>query len=723
MKPHVQNPSFSTSFRAFALTAPARAALVLIACSGSGTAAWAQSAPEPTLAPVVVNAPTARQQLTVGGFADIPLRETPISATVVTAQEMREIGAQRLPDLYKLDASVSDAYNAVGYIPYATVRGYVLDNKFNARRDGLPISGDTAIGLANKERVEILKGTSGIQAGTSAPGGLINYVVKRPSAKPVRNVDLWVDSNAQIGASLDLSNRFGERGAQGYRLNVYTQRLSSAAPATRGSSQLLALALDSVVARDGLLEAELEWSRQSQPNVPGLSLLGNTGIFPAADAKLNLNRQAWSQPSHFEGLTGSLRYTHTLSDQWQWSAHAARQRLKTDDRIAFPYGCTDSNGVDYYADRFCPNGDVDLYDFRSDGERRVKTALQWKLDGKLQTGALTHSVSMGLLSSSSRIDTPDQVFNYAGSVNLSNPPQGVPPSAIPAAGSANSQREKTNEFFVTDVIDWSPALRTWLGLRHTELRRAGVLGYPQSFTTPWLALSYKLANHSLYASHGQGIESRVVPNLPAYGAQANQALPAQRSRQVELGLKSSWPQFGRETQSTLSVFDIRRPLLVDDGSSVVLDGMQRHQGLELGASHSAGAWRVSGSATWLRARQEAASLNPALNGLKPTNVPSHILRLHAAYRLQPAWLLGAHLSREGQRAVLPDNSLMLGAWTRLDASLQWDTSIAGRPSQVQWRIDNLLDKRFFQESPHQFGHAYLFPAQPRTLRMSLNISL
>jgi iron complex outermembrane recepter protein len=99
------------------------------------------------------------------------------------------------------------------------------------------------------------------------------------------------------------------------------------------------------------------------------------------------------------------------------------------------------------------------------------------------------------------------------------------------------------------------------------------------------------------------------------------------------------------------------------------------------------------------------------------------LRLNATYRVAPNWLLGAHISHEGRRAILPDNSLFLPAWTRLDASVKWDTRLSGRKSTLQLGVNNLLDKRFFQESPFQFGHAYLFPAQPRTLRMSLNISL
>jgi iron complex outermembrane recepter protein len=701
-------------------------AIINIANLSLNTTAQAQTAPpEPTLPPVIISAPAPRQQLSVGGFGDVPLRETPISATVIDSAQIKSSGAQKLADVYKFDASISDAYNAVGYIDYATVRGFVIDNKTNIRRDGLPISGDTAIGLANKDRIEILKGTSGIQAGTSAPGGLVNYVIKRPTLQPIRSVDFSADSNGQLGAALDLGGRFGEGSAQGYRLSVAADRLQSAAPGTRGSRQQLALALDSRIGRSGWLEAEFEYSRQSQPNVPGLSILGNTGVLPPANPQLNLNRQAWSQPTEFEGLTGSLRYSQAINDRWQWSAHLGSQRLKTNDRIAFPFGCTDSNGIDYFADRFCPNGDADIYDFRSEGERRKKSAAQFKLDGSLQTGALQHALSLGVLQSSGRIQTPDSAYNTSGTLNLAHPTQPIPADpSLTQAG--NTQREKTTEFFATDMIAWSAHLKTWLGLRHTRLHRndaQNATRYRQSFSTPWLAASYQVQGHTLYASHGYGIESRVTPNLPAYGAQAGLPLAAQRSRQTEFGIKSLWKGISSPTETALTLFDTRRPLADDSGASLVFDGQQRHIGLEASASHAQGAWQLGASATIIRARRENSALNASLNGLRPTNVPSHILRLHAAYRIAPSWQLSAHVSHEGRRAILPDNSLLLPAWTRVDASLAWQQRAFGRQSTLRLSINHLLGKRYFQESPHQFGHAYLFPAAPRSLRVSLSTAL
>ncbi|CAN5586811.1 hypothetical protein BH10PSE18_BH10PSE18_44780 [soil metagenome] len=173
------------------------------------TLAGAAHAQQATLPTVTVDERSAPRQADVSGFGDLPLKDVPISATVIDSTQIQASGARRLADLAQFDASVTDAYNSAGYIDYLTVRGFVLDNRFNYRREGLPINAETSIPLDNKERVEILRGTSGIQAGTSAPGGLVNYVVKRPTEKDLREVRVELSGRCGVLVAFDLGGRFG----------------------------------------------------------------------------------------------------------------------------------------------------------------------------------------------------------------------------------------------------------------------------------------------------------------------------------------------------------------------------------------------------------------------------------------------------------------------------------------------------------------------------------
>ena len=437
-----------------------------IAAAMLSIAAAATHAQEASLQTITVDA-RSTLQAEVSGFGDLPLKEVPLSATVIDSRQLQASGARRLADLTRFDASVTDAYNSAGYWDYLTVRGFVLDNRFNYRREGLPINAETAIALDNKERVEILRGTSGIQAGTSAPGGLVNYVVKRPTERDLREVRAEVSGRGGVLGAVDLGGRFGAERQFGYRLNVAAEDLKPRTFALDGQRHLFSLATDWRLTRDSLFEAEIEYSKKTQPSQNGFSLLGNTLPAPV-DPRINLNNQPWSQPSVFEGLTGTLRFTQAINADWRWSAQVGQQRLKSDDRLAYAFGC-DAEG-NY--DRYCSDGSFDFYDFRSENERRTQTAGSLNLKGNVKTGSVQHDLTVGLLTSRVRNRFQDQAYNYVGTGNVAG--TAIVP-ADPTLTDVNTNRdERSTELSLQDAIRWNDRLTTWLGVRHTRLDRDSV---------------------------------------------------------------------------------------------------------------------------------------------------------------------------------------------------------------------------------------------------------
>ena len=701
------------------------ATLLLVAAA----AAHAQTVAEPTLSAVTVDARTASPQADISGFGDLPLNSVPLSATIVDSRQLQASGARRLADLTQFDASVTDAYNSAGYWDYLTVRGFVLDNRFNYRREGLPISAETSIPLDNKERVEILRGTSGIQAGTSAPGGLVNYVVKRPTEQDLRQIRTEISGRGSVLGAVDLGGRFGEDRQFGYRLNVAAEDLKPRTYNLDGRRNLFSLAADWRITRDSVFEAEIEYSKKTQPSQNGFSLLGNT--LPAhVDPRLNLNNQSWSQPSVFEGLTGTLRFTQAINTDWRWSAQVGQQRLKTDDRLAYAFGC----GAEGNFDRYCSDGTFDFYDFRSENERRVQTAGSLNLKGKATTGSLKHDLSFGLLASRVRNRFQDQAFNYVGTGNIQG--TAIVP-ADPALTDANTNRdERSTEFSVQDAIRWNDRFTTWVGARYTRLDRDSIrtdgsrpTGYKDGITTPWLAVSYALQPSLLaYASWGKGVESQIVPNRASRYTNAGEALPALTSRQWEIGFKGGADAFNWQ----LAYFDIQRPVTnldfcVNTGASctVATDGKAAHRGLEAGSQWTQGPWRLAGSVTLLDAKREGSIAQPDINGQRPTNVPKNVARAQVAYRVAavPGLELQGAMSYEGRRNVLQDGSITLPSWTRFDAALRYDTKLNGVATSWTLGVENLADRRYWKESPYQFGHVYLFPGAPRTLRLAVTVAL
>jgi iron complex outermembrane receptor protein len=717
-----------TTSHALAQSAPAAAPPPPTAASAAPGASSASPPPPPPpsaqLEAVTVTG-RAAPAATVAGWGDIPLAKTPVQASVFTADQLHDLGVQRLSDLTRVDPAVSDAYNAEGYWDYLTVRGYVLDNQYNFRRDGLPIDAETSIPLDNKSRIEILKGTSGMQAGTSAPGGLVNYIVKRPLDGPLSTASLeWVQPGT-VTAAVDLSRRFGVDNVFGVRVNAAAAHLDPWVRDLQGNRNLFALAADWRLAPGSLLEAEIETSRRSQPSQPGFSMLGDV-VPPPGDPRINLNNQPWSLPVVLEATTASLRWQQKLTDDWRFVAHAMTQRLHSDDRLAYSFGCSKENNFD----RYCSDGTFDYYDFQSDGERRISTALQLSLEGKATTGPFTHQLGFSVLQSSfhSRLrpQVDDTVPIGTGSVDGQTI---VPSSALAALGTVPNTDldERSTELSVRDAITLTDKLGAWLGVRYTHLRRQSTdttgavvaLPYGQSFTTPWVALSYAFAPGQLvYASWGRGVESTVVPSLPVFDNSG--AVFTTQSRQTEIGLKGASQAF----EWNVAAFDIQRAQTNPVGNSIQLDGTAHHRGVEASGAWRQGPWTLRGGAQWLHARIEG-SQDPTINGQQPTNVPQRTLKLQAGYDVAslPGLNLQAGLKYESSRMVLPDNSASIPGYTLADAGFRYDTKAAG--AQWTWRagIDNLFDKRAWRESPYEFSHAYLYPVAPRTLRISLQVGV
>ena len=661
----------------------------------------------------------------MAGFGDVPLARSPFSATVVNANALADAGITGIGDLTRLDAGTTDAYNAPGYWGQLAVRGFTLDNRFNYRRDGLPINAETAIAQGNKQAIEILKGTSGLQAGTSAPGGLVNLVVKRPRDQ-VGTVTLDWQQGGSSGLAVDVGRR--ENGL-GWRLNAAIEHLDPLTRHSEGQRRLLALAV----------EAQLAHRRPAggrggtEPPVPaqhaGLQPAGQppAGGSGSIDPRINLNNQPWSLPVVMDGRTASMRYTQALGADLQLVAHAMRQQLHSDDRIAFPFGC----GAENAYDRYCSDGSFDLYDYRSENERRTSDAADLSLQGKAMLGGLLHRFNAGVLATRYQGRFQAQAYNYAGTGRIDGTAV-VPPA--PTAGDPNTNRnERSTELHLQDSIQLNTAWSAWLGLRHSRLHREAErtngtrrTSYPQQFTTPWLALGYALDNQRLaYISWGEGVESEVVPNNPRYSNQRT-LLPALKSRQAEVGFK----QGGEQLSWQVAAFAITRPAWRDVGACDVagscerrLDGEARHRGVEAEVDWRSGPWNLRASAMALQARRQG-SAEAALNGLRPTNVPARSIKAQAVYNLPavPGLALLGFITHEGQRMVLPDNSIATPGWTRIDLGLRYSQRLAGRA--VVWRagIDNLANRRAWQEAPYQFDHAYLYPLAPRTLHASAQLS-
>ena len=746
------SPRLSTSFALSPILVAALQACCLASLATSTAVALAQtSAPtgptssgdtatdstgkaEGTLPATTVTAPANRQaRASISGLGNTPGWQAPVQAQTYGQTILRDAGITRLADLTKLDASVTDAYNAIGYWDSMNVRGFKLDNALNYRREGLPINGETRIALDNKAAIEIFKGTSGIQAGTSAPSGLVNYLVKRPDTS-LREVTLGLNDRGGWLLATDLSERFGERREYGLRVNAAHEDVRPTTQAADGRRRLAAVAGDWQLTRDARLEAEFEHSFLSQPSVPGYSLLGTA--LPSAkslDPTTNFNNQSWSRPVEMQGNTGSLRWTQAWGGGWRSQVSYGEQRLQSTDRGGFPFGCaTETNCASYYAD-----GNFDYYDFHSHGEHRSTRAFNATLNGEVSTGPVRHELTFGLLRSNHETHLNTSTYSLVGTGNV---------SGVFTVGSSNSldyvstnRSERSTELSIVDAVSHDGPWRAWVGLRHTQLKRDTSLtdgsanaSLDEGVSTGWAALGYLLAEQTqAYVSWGQGIEASVVQNqqYTTY-TNAGEVLPVRRSRQLEVGLKSvaGGQQWG------VNAFQIHRPvankITQDDGLggsvyTYLNDGETVHRGLEASWQWRNASWQTSLAGALLDTeRRGSQRTDVAINGKPATNVPDHTLRASVAWRVpgfESTWLQ-TDVIHEGPRAVTADDSVRLSSWTRTDLGLRTATTVAG--NNVVWRVNvhNVFNLRNWREAPTYSDHVYLMPQAPRSVSATASVS-
>ena len=130
------------------------------------------------------------ERVNSGALGDRKPVDTPFSVVAVSGDEIQQRLAQTANDVFKYDPAVSVlGDNARTENSYFAVRGMRVDMLNGTKVDGQNfVTWDADMPLEPFEQVELLKGLSGFMYGFGSPGGIINYVVKRPTDKPLREV-------------------------------------------------------------------------------------------------------------------------------------------------------------------------------------------------------------------------------------------------------------------------------------------------------------------------------------------------------------------------------------------------------------------------------------------------------------------------------------------------------------------------------------------------------
>lgn len=691
--------------------------LALAVAQAMSTAYAQQSMPE-----VVISAtrPAAAGRAGVGGFSDAPLLQTPASISVIGQQQMQDLSIRLSSDAMKYDASVSDSYNAVGYAEQFSIRGFNLDNASSYRKDGFAIPADTQIPLENKERIEILKGLAGLQAGVASPGGIVNYVTKRPTVTPLRSATFELRERGTLYGALDLGGRFEDH-RFGYRINAAAEKLRSYVKGADGERQFVSGAFDWQITPDALLQLDLDYQHKSQLTVPGYQLIRNVAL-PTVSPTMMLNDQPWAKPVDTRSSNAGLRFDYQLGAGWHASVAVNKHWFKRDDYTAFPYGC--SNEGDGFYPGFCSNGDYDVYDYQSVGETKTPFGAQALLQGKFATGAVSHELTVGAALARRSDSFGDYVYDYAGSSNIYHnvivPPAPGNPKTGPVFERLN---ERQNALFAQDIAALSARLKLHTGLRYSQVKRevyvpeiAARVKSDDHFVLPSVALVYSpLQDWNLYGALTHGVELGGV--APFGTTNQNRPLAPSRSKQLEFGVKGA---LGADMTVSAALFQIRKGLEYTDASNTwVRNGEATHRGLELAAQGKAGAELAYGLSLLALNTKQAGTGQAGIDGKRVTDVPAFRSTAWAEYSVAqlPGLKLNGSWQYAGKKAFDVENKVMVPDYHVFGFGASYAARVMGAQATFRAGVENAFDKFYWRDVTPQLG-GYLLPGAPRTFRVS-----
>ncbi|RCS30625.1 TonB-dependent siderophore receptor [Rhodanobacter denitrificans] len=720
-------------------TPSARSSLILalLAVMASAHADDDTTRPQATpLAPVHVEADSAHgyhadnsQLDTFGSFGNAPLLDTPAAVSVITRDQIDDRQPRTLSELARADAALGDNYAPVGYYQDIAIRGFALDLATGYRLNEMSLTGEQPIALEDKQRVEILKGLGGLEAGVLAPGGLVNYVSKRPAE--VRSATVGTDSHGSRYFAVDVGGWLSP--TFGVRVNAAHEGMHSYVDHADGRRNFVSLAADWKISADATLQLDSDYQVSSQRSVSGYQLLGGRSL-PAHPSRTRmLGFQPWQQPVDVDASNSTLRFDYRLGNDWHAQLSAGHSRALIDDNVAFAYGCFYSPDCASGATPgwfFAPNGDYDIYDYRSPDEARTNDEARAVLKGSFDTGTIGHEVSLGASAFRRTIDLRPYVYDYVGTGNIDqiDPPYFAPSPNQPGA-EARRLTSWQHSIFALDRIHLGAHWQLLAGGRYVRLHERAYddAGAPQRDTRlakvlPQAAVLWQPTGRlTAYASYSESLS--LGSQAPYWASNGGTTLTPLLARQTEAGVKYAWSD---ALGLSAALYRIRQPYQFTQpdstaaGFTFVQQGSEAHTGLELNAAGQlSDALRLTASVNLVQARAQGTG-TAAYEGHQVVNVPRLRTAVYLDYRLPFAadiGLLGGWRYASPNVAT-PDGMTRVPAYHVFDAGLRYTTRWNGHALIVRLNVDNVFNRFYWRDTGSSGGDSYLFPGAPRLARLS-----
>ncbi|HEY8063907.1 MAG TPA: TonB-dependent siderophore receptor [Methylosinus sp.] len=660
---------------------------------------------------------------------NIPILETPYAVQIVPRETMDD--RQAVTVLDALFTNVSSISGAAGYYDSLVIRGF--DSGGQLYRNGLRQQNTSNFETTNLQSIEVLKGPAAMLFGRVEPGGLINFVPKRPQSTPYYSIQEQAGAFGTTRTSINATGPLTADKTLLYRLNTSYLDKNHFQPNVWQGNLLVAPTITWKPTDRFTLNIDGEYHRVYFTDVSTIPAIGFRPAKVPISTYLIDPTFAAKFPNFQERTLFAFDWTYEFADDWRMTNRFAYTNVDYRQRGPGLDSLNEATGEIQRSMWLVPvPGAPDSTYYR----RSYATNID--LEGKARTGPFTHRLLAGFDYYGFESRSHGHCCDSISSINLYNP---VYTPIVGEAFTANyrvSQKEKWTGLYLQDQISfWDDRVQLLLGGRHdwaessrastfdsepfaiTDARRVIV---PLSANSPRVGLLLRpLPWLSLYGNYtrsygaSNGIDSQNRPLKPQIGVQ------------FEGGVKAELLD-GKLT-ATLAYFDIEKKNLtvpVANTQFVTTVGAARSNGVEFDVTGRIDDnWSVIATFSHLDARitrDDDSSGGGGDTGKRLSSVPHNTGNLWAKYQASGEFeglTLGGGVYVDkafGDNA----NSFELPAYARVDAmaSYKFKAALLSFAPDLTFQINvtNLLDTTYYQGAN---GRMSITPGAPRAFLASI----
>jgi iron complex outermembrane receptor protein len=641
--------------------------------------------------------PDAGQNLVTesGALGNKTLLDTPFSLTVVDADDITRRQATTIAQIFANDPSVSSFATAGTTNWWGTqIRGLGVRNYYV---DNVPMllywGGDYP--LEGVESVEALKGLTGFMYGFGAPGGVISYRTKRPTAEPLFATTLGYRTDSVFYGHIDAGGPVTGDGKLGYRLNLSGE--TGTAYNKAGVNRVLgSLALEYAFSPDIKWHGTATYERSNLKHEPFQiywSAYEDTELPKATYDYENLMvDNSYYKSNTFAAATG---LSWSLSDAWKVDATYGYTSKRHRSNKMFVYMLDQSGDYEGYAYNFA---ETDRAHFA-----------QLLVQGTIETGPLSHDLVIGASYQLNRSAFGSGSYwsnDFNG--NIYQRQDFLITRDIDFSTAGYPYEDRQSAAFVSDTIHLGDHVQAIVGARYTRYKLVDFdgdpsvdSGYRTTALTPTFALIYKPASHvSLYGSYVESMEggSRVGGEYANFG----DILKATVSKQYEIGLKYEH----QGISFTAAGFRVERAnqidQLINGERFLTQDGLTVYKGLE-----AIGSYRVNET---LKLGLGAVYLDPSIRNVSAGNeailgnIPGEAARWqvvgNAEYHVPalPGFSVHGNVRYFGKAPTDDFNTIYIPARTLANIGVQYETVIGEHRVTFTGNVNNLFNTKYWGQS-------------------------